>query len=142
MDPEEAIKTIVSNVNKTLKSYEKSFTSVKRTPDTYQERCECFEDFIEKRFNFEASKIPELSDIVMKTEGLLFKCTGIEEPDEKKRKFKSATIKLISVDLLLDEDQNLKDEITKVKEYLGGDRIQFNSVKKKIKLTIDSDDDN
>lgn len=140
MDPELILKEIISNVNKTLKSYEKDFTSVKRTPETYQERCKSFEEFIERRFNFEASKIPELSEIVMKTEGKLFCCTEIEEPDEKKRKFKSATIKLIDTNLLLDEDQTLKDEITKVKELIGGDRIQFNSVRKKIKLTIDNDD--
>lgn len=140
MDPELILKEIISNVNKTLKSYEKDFTSVKRTPETYQERCKSFEEFIERRFNFEASKIPELNEIVMKTEGKLFCCTEIEEPDEKKRKFKSATIKLIDTNLLLDEDQTLKDEITKVKELIGGDRIQFNSVRKKIKLTIDNDD--
>ena len=39
MDPELILKEIISNVNKTLKCYEKDFTSVKRTPETYQERC-------------------------------------------------------------------------------------------------------
>jgi hypothetical protein len=140
MDSELAIKTIISNVNRTLKSYEKGYCSVKRTPETYQERCESFEEFIERRFNFEASKIPELNDVVMRTEGKLFCCTEIEEPDEKKRKFKSATIKINYNDLLLDEDEILKDEVTKIIEFLGGDRIQFNSVRKKIKLTIDNDD--
>jgi hypothetical protein len=140
MDSELAIKTIISNVNRTLKSYEKGYCSVKRTPETYQERCESFEDFIERRFNFEASKIPELNDVVMRTEGKLFCCTEIEEPDEKKRKFKSATVKINYADLLLDDDEILKDEVTKIIEFLGGDRIQFNSVRKKIKLTVDNDD--
>ena len=139
MESERLVKEIISNVNKTLKSYEKSFTSVKRTPDSYQERCNSFEDFIERRFNFEAAKIPEFSDIVMRTGGQVFYCSEIEEPDEKKRKFKSATIRIISIDSLLDDDQTLKDEITKLREFIGGDRIRFNSVKKKIKLTIDNE---
>ena len=140
MDSEQALKTIIANVNKTLKSYEKDYCSVRRTPETYQERCTSFEEFIERRFNFEASKSPELSEIVMRTEGKLFCCIEIEEPDEKKRKFKSATVKLNYADSLFDDDETLKDEITKIKEFIGGDRIQFNSVKKKIKLTIDNDD--
>lgn len=139
MESERLVKEVISNVNKSLRYYEKSYTSVKRTPDSYQERCESFEEFIERRFNFEASKIPEFADIVMRTEGKVFVCTEIEDPDEKKRRFKSATIRIIDVNLLLDEDQNLKDEITKLKEFIGGDRIVFNSVKKKIKLTIDND---
>lgn len=139
MESERLVKEVISNVNKSLRYYEKSYTSVKRTPDSYQERCESFEEFIERRFNFEASKIPEFADIVMRTEGKVFICTEIEDPDEKKRRFKSATIRIIDVNLLLDEDQNLKDEITKLKEFIGGDRIVFNSVKKKIKLTIDND---
>lgn len=139
MESEKLVKQVISNVNQSLRYYEKSYTSVKRTPDSYQERCESFEEFIERRFNFEASKIPEFSDVVLKTEGKVFICTEIEDPDEKKRRFKSATIRIIDVDLLLDEDQNLKDEITKLKEFIGGDRIVFNSVKKKIKLIIDND---
>lgn len=139
MESERLVKEVISNVNKSLRYYEKSYTSVKRTPEAYQERCESFEEFIERRFNFEASKIPEFSDVVMRTEGKVFICTEIEDPDEKKRRFKSATIRIIDVDLLLDEDQNLKDEIVKLKEFIGGDRIVFNSVKKKIKLTIDNE---
>ena len=139
MESERLVKEVISNVNKSLRYYEKSYTSVKRTPDSYQERCESFEEFVERRFNFEASKIPEFADVVMRTEGKVFICTEIEDPDEKKRRFKSATIRIIDVDLLLDEDQNLKDEIIKLKEFIGGDRIVFNSVKKKIKLTIDND---
>lgn len=140
MESERLIKEVISNVNRTLKSYEKSFTSVKRTPEAYQERCDTFEQFIGRRFNYEAAKIPEFSDLVMKTDGLLFYCSEIEEPDEKKRKFKTATIRIISADLLLDDDQTLKDEIAKLKEFIGGDRIRFNSVKKKIKLTIDNEE--
>ena len=124
MESEKLVKQVISNVNQSLRYYEKSYTSVKRTPDSYQERCESFEEFIERRFNFEASKIPEFSDVVLKTEGKVFICTEIEDPDEKKRRFKSATIRIIDVDLLLDEDQNLKDEITKLKGQIKLMRIK------------------
>ena len=135
MDAEKAIKGVVSEVNRTLPYFEKSFSSAKRTPDTYQERCNSFEEYVTNRFNYEASKIPELEEIIYKTEGHVFKCVELEDPDEKKRRFKRARIE-IDADLLLSEDQNLKDEINKVIEYLGGKQIYFNSVKKKIKLTI------
>lgn len=141
MDPEKIVKSIVSEVNRTLGYYEKSYSSVRRTPDSYQERCEDFREYIERRFNYEASRIPELSKVVLETEGHLFVCTEVEGSDEEKRKFKKAVVTLIDINLLRDEDQNLKDEITQIKELLGGDRISFNSVRKKIKITIEYNND-
>jgi hypothetical protein len=61
--------------------------------------------------------------------------------DEKKRRFKLATVVIDYDNLLSEDDQSLKDEIAKVTEYLGGDLICFNSVKKKIKLIIKRYDD-
>jgi len=141
MDSEQAVKEIVSEINRTLSYFEKDFSSAKRTPESYQERCSSFEDYITNRFNFEASKIPELSELVLKTEGKLFKCKSLEGADEKKRRFKLATVVIDYDNLLSEDDQSLKDEIAKVTEYLGGDLICFNSVKKKIKLIIKRYDD-
>jgi len=140
MESEKALKEIVAGVNRTLSYFESHYSSAKRTPDTYQERCNSFEEYITNRFNYEASKIPEFEDIIFKTDGHLFKCTVLEEADEKKRKFKRAIV-VIDDDLLSIDDQSLKDEVAKIKEYIGGDEISFNSVKKKIKLVIKSYDD-
>lgn len=140
MDSEKALKGLVSEINRTLTYYERSFSSVKRTPDTYQERCNSFEEFVENRFNFEASKIPELEEAIVATGGKLFECVSIDEPDEKKRRFKTATIRIRDIKDInprIMDDESLKVVITKVKEYLGGDQISFNSVRKKIKLTIE-----
>lgn len=140
MESEKALKEIVSEVNRTLSYFEKSYSSAKRTPESYQERCNSFEEYITNRFNFEASKIPEFEEMVYKTDGHLFKCTVLEEVDEKKRKFKRAIV-VIDDDLLSADDQSLKDEVAKIREYIGGDQICFNSVKKKIKLVIKDYDD-
>lgn len=140
MESEKALKEIISGVNKTLSYFERCYSSAKRTPESYQERCNSFEEYITNRFNFEASKIPEFEELVLKTDGHLFKCTVIEDADEKKRKFKRAIV-VIDDDLLSVDDQSLKNEIAKIKEYIGGDQICFNSVKKKIKLVIKDYDD-
>ena len=138
MDSEAALKEIISGVNKTLSYFEKNFSSAKRTPETYQERCSSFEEYITKRFNYEATRIPELEELVYRTGGKLFRCKELEEADEKKRKFKLATV-IVDEKTLLSEDESLKDEIAGVIEYLGGDVISFNSMKKKIKFTIKYD---
>ena len=140
MESEKALKEIISGVNNTLSYFERCYSSAKRTPESYQERCNSFEEYITNRFNFEASKIPEFEDMIFRTEGHLFKCVVLEEADEKKRKFKRAVV-VIDDDLLSVDDQSLKDEIAKIKEYIGGDQICFNSVKKKIKLVIKDYDD-
>jgi putative hemolysin len=140
MESEKALKEIVTEVNRTLSYFEKFYSSAKRTPESYQERCNSFEEYITNRFNFEASKIPEFEELVYRTDGHLFKCTVLEEADEKKRKFKRAIV-VIDDDLLSIDDQSLKDEVAKIREYIGGDQICFNSVKKKIKLVIKDYDD-
>lgn len=136
MDSEKAIKEIVSEVNRTLSYFESDFSSAKRTPDTYQERCHTFEEYVTNRFNYEASKIPELEELVLKTDGNLFICVNLEEKDEKRRRFKLAEVRINYDKLLSDGDESLKDEIARVVDYIGGDLIYFNSVKKKIKLVI------
>ena len=124
----ETIKDLLSRVNCSLFYYEKDYVSVKRTPTADKERCTTFEQFIEARFNFECCRIPELVDAVLSTDGHLFICSGLENPDDIKRKFSTATI-TISPEV----PENLKDEIL---QLIGGSEIVFNNVKKKIRFTI------
>lgn len=131
------IKELISRVNSTLGYYEKDYVSVKRTPTSKRERITSFEQYIEARFNYECCKIPELYDAVMATEGHLFSCSSIENPDTQKRRFTAATVVLISPEMDLEMDENLKNEIIKIHDLLGGSHIKFNNVKKKIKFTIE-----
>lgn len=124
----ETIKELLSRVNCSLFYYEKDFVSVKRTPTADKERCTTFEQFIEARFNYECCQIPELVDAVLSTDGKLFVCTGLEDPDDIKRKFSTATITLST-----DIPENLREEVL---DLLGGSVIVFNNVKKKIRFTI------
>lgn len=124
----EIIKELISRVNSSLGYYEKDYVSVKRTPNADKERCTSFEQFIEARFNFECCQIEELVEAVINTEGHLFKCIYLEDPEDSKRKFKSATI-IISPDI----PESLKNEILQV---IGGTEIVFNNVKKKIRFSV------
>lgn len=133
------IKELTSRVNKTLNYYEKDYTSAKRTPEIDKELCTSFENYVEIRFNFEACRIPEIKKAVELTEGHLFFCEELEHADTAKRKFKKAHIKIITEDMIEVSDQTLKDEITKVKNFIGGSHIIFNSVREKIKLVIQDD---
>ena len=139
METERIIKTIVGKVNNTLSYYEEDYTSAKRTKDLVNERCHSFEQYIEIRFNFEASKIPELSSLVEEFGGRLFSPVVLEEGDKTKKKFKLATIRLIDPNLLVGESESLKNELTKARELLGGNKITFNNLKKKIKFNIENE---
>lgn len=139
------IKNLISEVNGKLKYYEYNQVSAERTPHILKERCLSFEQYVECLFNYAAYHIPEMFDMVDVLEGHLFFCTKIEEPDEAKRKFKSATIELISEDkisefvtkdLLEKKGEDLINELNRIKSFLGGSTISFNSVQKKIKFSI------
>ena len=136
MESEKAIREAIIEVNRTLSYFESGYSSAKRTPMSYQERCYTFEDYVTNRFNYEASKIPELEELILRTDGKLFKCIDLEEKDEKKRRFKRAKIVVNYDELLSEDDESLKNEVAEVVKYLGGDEIYFNSVRKKIKLII------
>jgi hypothetical protein len=133
-DLNKKIKEALSNVNSSLFRYECDQVSTERYPKAEKERCKSLEQYIESRFNYECSKIPELEDLILETEGRLFSCTDIEEPNIAKRRFKMATIEIIDPKTLLEEDQNLINEITDIIEKLGWKKICFNSVKRKIKI--------
>lgn len=135
---EKEIKEVVSEVNRTLPCYEKDWISVKRLPISIEkERCTSFEQFIEARFNYEFFKrYEEFNDLEIFLDGKLFSCTSLEEPDVNRRRFKLVEITLVSPENIPDEYEDLKNLLIQVYNYLGGSRIYFNSVKKKIKLKI------
>lgn len=131
------LRSLIARVNSTLSYYEKDYISVKRTPISDRERCTSFEQYIEARFNYECCQVPELRDAVLATEGHLFSCVSLEDPDVSKRKFTVATVILLNPETLLETDENLKNEILKIHEFIGGSCIKFNNVKKKIKYSIE-----
>ena len=131
------IRDLIARVNSTLAYYEKDFISVKRTPFSEKERVTSFEQYIEARFNYECCQIPELKEAVLATDGHLFTCISLENPDTAKRRFTVATIELLNPETLLETEENLKNEIIKIHDFLGGSCIKFNNVKKKIKYTIE-----
>ena len=137
MKTEEIIKELIARVNSTLSYYEKDYDSVKRTPYAERERCVSFEQYIEARFNYECSKIPELYDAVIATDGHLFSCTELIDPDTAKRRFTTASVVLVDPKTLIGANENLINEIYRIHDYLGGSCIKFNNVKKKIKFTIE-----
>lgn len=137
MDLEKIIRKVVSEVNRTLGQYEKGWVSCERTPGGERERCESFEHFIELRFNRECYKIPELQKLIIATEGHLFRCTSLEEPDLEKHKFELAHLEMLDLSEIRDEDTDIKEMLTTVQKLFGGRKISFNSVRKKIKFKIE-----
>lgn len=133
----EEIKAAISKVNSTLGMYEKDYISQQRTPETEREVCRSFEQFVECKLNYECSKLPRLKKVMRETEGHLFLCTKLLEPDLAKRKFKMAFFKLLTPAMVEDISDELKAELENISESLGGcTEFSFNNVKKKIKLTL------
>lgn len=137
MELEEIIMKVVSEVNRTLNQYEKDWVSCERVPDI-RERCESFEHFIELRFNRECYKIPELQKLIIATDGHLFKCTSLDNPNTEKRKFTLAHMEMLDPKLIRDEDVEIKEMLDEALKLFGGRKLSFNSVKKKIKYTIEN----
>lgn len=135
---EKELRDVVLEINRTLPYYEKDWMSVKRTPESSdKERCTSFEQFIEARFNYEfCKKYTEFSDLVNFMEGRLFICTSLEEPDPIRRRFKLVEISLVDPKIVPNPSDLFISEFTRLYEYLGGTKIYFNSVKKKIRLRI------
>lgn len=133
---EEEIKLAIQKVNSTLGIYEKDYISQQRTPDTDREVCRSFEQFIECKLNYECSKLPSLKKLLDETEGHLFFCTKLDEPDLNKRKFKKAHIKVLTSAMVENITDELKSELDEFSERLGGTEFSFNNVKKKIKINF------
>lgn len=143
MKKERLIKTLIEKVNSSLIYYEDNFTSVKRSPDVEKERITNFKQFIEARFNYECcfcDTIPNLKEAALATEGHIFLCTEIEDPNPQKKRFSQATLTLLNPD---DVEEGMTDQIKEwiqsLHKFLNGTQIKFNSVKKKIKVIIIKD---
>ena len=104
----EEIKAAISKVNSTLGMYEKDYISQQRTPETEREVCRSFDQFVECKLNYECSKLPRLKKVMRETEGHLFLCTKLLEPDLAKRKFKMAFFKLLTPAMV----EDISDELT------------------------------
>ncbi len=135
---EELLIEAVRRVNKTLKYYEKDYIEAKRTPYVDREVCKSFQQYIEIRFNMECynSLDPLLSKLEKDFGGFLFKCISLKDSDERKRRFKEATMSLIDIKEVINPDENLKNELEELKSKMGGSKITFNSVKCKVILKI------
>ena len=144
-EAKQKLKTAIIKVNLSLRFYEANWISVQRTPDIEKTRVTNFKDFVEMRFNYEAYKLPELRDAIIRTGGMLFKCESIDGIDEDKRKFKVAHIKLINPEEVIgvEEAQDL-DHVTAlihgVEEFIGGNRIRFNSVESRVRVELDDEE--
>jgi hypothetical protein len=131
------IKDMISKVNETLIHYKKGgWIDCRRTPDADQEMMESLEQFIDARFNREAWNVPEFRDAEEYLGGRLFSCT-LDEPDENKKRYRQATLTLIDKDDIIEPSQELIDLLDRARDYLGGTKVKFNSVKVKIKLIIE-----
>ena len=140
------IKETIAKVNRTLQFYEKDFISVQRTPWIDKERCGSFEQYIEARFNFEISRLPEFEYLSQVFEGRLFTLQDLKGSDPDQRKFKLVTFKLPEDEVIKETispfpemEVLIYEEIAKIKDYLGGNTIKFNAVKKKIKIIVEND---
>lgn len=138
------MKETVARVNKTLGYYEKDYISVQRSPWTSKERCTSFEQYVEARFNFELSKVPEFEYLCQVFEGKLFGLTELKDSDPEKCKFKLATFSLPPENIVKEiispfpeMEDLINDEMTKIIKYLGGKTIKFNNVKQKIKIIVE-----
>ena len=134
---EQLIKKTISSVNSSLIKFKKGgWIRVERVPSLEQEVCDTLEKFVEAVFNRECyNRIPEFQNIETLLGGHLFKCK-LEEPDEMKKKFKSATVMIVDEKSIIAPDDNLISELKMVEDWIGGKSISFNSVKVKIKFEV------
>lgn len=139
MNAEKEIVKLIKKVNKSLSLYKKGgWIDCRRTPTSGTNIVNNLEEFIDARFNRECFDIPELSEICDLLDGRLFKCI-LEEPDENKKRYKQATLILVDESEINNPSQELKDLLKKTREIIGGNTIKFNSVKVKIKYTIEDE---
>lgn len=138
------LKGMLSKVNATLKFYEANWISAQRTPEIEKTRVTSFEEYVEIRVNYEAFKIPEFRDAVRLSEGHLFVCNALTNINDIRHKFRQAYITFTDPDILfadVEENQEikteLKSEIQRIQELIGGNVIRFNSVETKIKIIVE-----
>lgn len=135
---EKELKEAISRVNDSLFYFELGFVSCDRFPGACnKERCRDIAHFIEMRLNFECAKIPSIESLVLNTDGHVFFCDNVEGFDEKKRRYQKAYCSLLSEDMIEnDPSGKVVPELEEFRKALGGRKIVFNGVKRKIKLVV------
>ena len=136
---EKNLKNLIAKVNKSLIWYKKGgWVDCRRTPTSGINMVDTLEDFIEARFNRECWEIPELNEACELLDGRLFSCSLIG-PDEAKKKFKQAVITIARPEDIENPSEDLKKALDVAYNYLGGNKIKFNSVKVKVKYEISNE---
>lgn len=136
---EKVIEKVIKEVNKSLIHYKKGgWIDARRTPNTGVNIVDTIEEFVDARFNNEAWAVPELHEASDLLEGRLFSCT-LEEPDEEKKRYKMATLTMVKEEDLENPTPEICELLKQARQFLGGDKIEFNAVRKKIKYRIYGD---
>lgn len=135
---EKPIRNLIAVVNRKMKDTYKGggWLDCRRTPTSGVNMVNSLEEFIDAVFNQECYDIPELRDLEELLEGRLFSCT-LEGEDEARRRYKQATMTLVSEDDIENPSEELKELLKAAREFLGGTTIRFNSVPSKIKYSIE-----
>lgn len=126
-------KDAVYNVVKSLRLYEKDFTSAKRTPVDYQVRVKSLSEYIECRLNFESFKIDSLRRYEEIMDGYLFSVDSIF--DVNGNSYSRVIIKIgEKPDILSSNDyENIINEVSKI---IGGNKLSFSSNKNNLELSV------
>lgn len=131
------LENVVFNVVRTVKIYEKGFTSVKRNPVDYQVRVYSFSDFIENRINFESFKDDSLRPLEEAMDSNLFTIDSIE--GERliggTTSYNRLTVRLSDKPSAMSEEE-YEDIRSKFIELIGGECISFTSNKNKLDIVI------
>lgn len=140
------LKELIINVNNTLSYFELGYISVRRFSDPSSNYMDgnntatSFKDYIEARFNYECSKIPELNQLEIMTEGNLFKIIKLEGVDEDRKRFKEVTFTILTPDMIVEPSEDLINEIEKARIFLFGESkrgiLTFNDVKNRVYIKV------
>jgi hypothetical protein len=130
------IREIIRDVNQSLIHYKRGgCIDCRRTPNSSINMVNTIEEYVDARFNRECWEVPELREACDLLEGHLFICT-LEGVDEVRKRYKTATLKLVSPTDILDPTPELENLLKEVKIFLGGNKIKFNGLKYKVKFEI------
>lgn len=127
----------IKKVNETMRFYEVDYVELKRWVGGEREPCESFEHYIESRFNMELSKLPEFIEMETMTQGHLFMFDSITKKDDYRKKFGTVTLRLLRPEDMEIQYKPILDGLEVIKKLLGGSKITFNCVMKRIKVIID-----
>ena len=131
------IKISLREVNESLRYYEKDYLAVRRYPGGEKEIIQNFEQYLEARINMELSKIPDLQEAIILTEGNLFKIEELKDLDLSKKRFGTVKIKVLEPEDIENPNDKIILLLQKVKTWIGGSNLTFNSVKQRIKLVVE-----